>query len=73
MSHETPIERWGPIELAGILEGMLMVDDVLTILGFFLLVLEKFIDSNIPSRLLGVHLAIRSSMIKANHRRPLFM
>ena len=49
-----PIGEWGHVMLAGIRGGMSMVNKVITVIAFCGFLLEQFVCSSIPSRLLGV-------------------
>lgn len=51
---EMPIGEWGHVMLAGIRGGMSMVNKVITVIAFCGFLLEQFVCSSIPSRLLGV-------------------
>lgn len=49
-----PRESWGLRILASIRGGMPMVNKVITVIAFSCFLFEQFLNSCIPSRLLGV-------------------
>lgn len=54
-SCEMPRELWGLRISASIRGGMPMINNYITVIAFCCFLLEKFLYSSIPSRLLGVY------------------